>query len=206
MDPVIGAAAIKGGGDMISSALGLWQAQKQMNFQERMSNTAHQREVRDLRAAGLNPILSAKLGGASAPPGAQAALPNFGEAANSALAAMQAASNIKLQGAQARNLDADSASKEVDARVAQRTEMEQIDSVREQLYKLRNDADLSVSQRNKVESEIKNLEQTLKLLGYQTAHSGLDLDRARSESKFYKDTGEGAAWLRRVLDAIRSIK
>lgn len=55
----------------LNSAKGLNAAEKQMSFQSIMSGTAHQREVEDLKKAGLNPVLSANGGaGASTPTGA----------------------------------------------------------------------------------------------------------------------------------------
>ena len=50
-----------------ATAANMAAAKNQMDFQERMSNTAYQRAREDMEKAGINPMLMAQQGGASSP-------------------------------------------------------------------------------------------------------------------------------------------
>lgn len=68
-----------------ANALSLWEEQK--NWQTEMANTAHQREMEDLRNAGLNPILTA-IGSptSGAPTGGSTSNPSVYDAQGNAVA------------------------------------------------------------------------------------------------------------------------
>lgn len=97
-------------GSVVEGIFSAKNARDNRQFQQRMSDTAHQREVADLRKAGLNPILSATGGpGSSTPQGAVAAAPDLSRAATSAaMLKQQMALNeasIRKMEAEAENTD-----------------------------------------------------------------------------------------------------
>lgn len=89
-------------------------AREQMQFQEEMSNTSYQRQIKDLEAAGINPMLVTKLGGASTPPGAMPSFINpaamasqsFSAAQSSAAAMKQAETAERMTDEQIKNVNA----------------------------------------------------------------------------------------------------
>lgn len=142
-------------------------AWNQMEFQREMSNTSHQREVQDLIAAGLNPMLSAKLGGASTPPGASY------QAENIVAPAVASALQAKLTAAQVDKMEEETSHVKAQTQlVKEQTEIAAIEHqakmetglemAHAQLKKVQGEVGLSAAQIRNLDSQTANNVETLK--------------------------------------------
>lgn len=194
-----------------SLAAGLWtnaanarEAQRNRDFQERMSNTAHQREVRDMMAAGINPMLR-HMGGSSTPAGAVAQMREpVSSAVATALEAKKLQADIELTQSQAQLI---------------RTQTSDIlqTAASGRLEKIRADADLSQlslsQQREMLPLVLERARAEIEAMGSsaraQTARAVLDeaaAEGAGNLEDFERRIGEAGPWVRQLYHLIRLLK
>lgn len=203
------------GGDAANKA-NAQMAQKQMDFQERMRATQYQTTVKDLEAAGLNPMLAYSQGGAGTPVGATATMQNVaGPAVDNAISSAARARDIELKDQQTTNVVADTTLKESNAKLN--------DALAK---KAQNEAVSELLRQPGIEPAVKNIIKQGALLDAQayesTARAGAakanmlnteidtlirktgDLPEAESKGKYHKDTPYNPYMFHDTLKGINS--
>ena len=200
--PIIGGALSYVGGkeQNVASAEA---AQRQMDFQREASDTSYQRQVSDLKAAGINPMLVSKLGGASTPAGAMPQFVNpaamaaqaYSSAQSSGAAAQQAQTSENLSQPQIANVEA------MTAKIKEEIKNVPLegDRLREAAYMLWNQAKLLGSQnwnQKEIEQQIIATVQKLK-------RETQLLDFSIEAMKNFDNLGKNVEQLKPIIDLVK---
>lgn len=226
---------LEAAGSLVSSFLG-YKGQKdtnetnmnlgreQMAFQERMSSTSYQRAVKDMQAAGLNPMLAYSQGGASSPVGSMPQVQNAVSAGMaSAAQASQTMQGIAQVVATLAQTDKTDAEAELIRRQTLPSELygfqgwSNLYRSHAETRKLDTGANLDDANREVAEvlkriREIeekfggKTLADRVSLVDSEAQLKRLDIPRAKSEQQFYESLGQANPWVRMFLEIMKGVR